>query len=94
MGFILTNQKSSQALRGQNVKITLSAADAATYLDTLYIGMECRDDASFEFLGFIYSIDYKGNSFEVAPIQPDKTFQDAQRKGYFNADSDVFVGTI
>lgn len=94
MAFPLNNTKSSQALRGQNVKITLSAEDAATYLNTLYVGMECADDATTEFFGFIYSIDYKGNSFEVAPIQPDKTFQDALKNGYFNEGSGVAVGPL
>lgn len=94
MAIPLNNTKSSQALRGQNVKITLSAEDAATYLNTLYVGMECVDDATEEFLGFIYSIDYNGNSFEVAPIQPDKTFQDGQKNGYFNVSSTVAVGPL
>lgn len=82
----LENQVASQALRGQNVKITLSGSDAITYLPQLSIGMECVDNASGENYGFIYSVDFYGNSFEVCPIQPNKSFASGSgtsNVGYF-----------
>jgi hypothetical protein len=68
----LTNQVASQALRGENTKVTLSAADAAN-LSSLSVGMLCQG-STFSALGYIYSIDSVGNSFEVIPAQPDFYF--------------------
>lgn len=68
----LTNQVASQALRGENTKVTLSAADAAN-LSSLSVGMLCQG-SSFSAKGYIYSIDSVGNSFEVIPAQPDFYF--------------------
>jgi hypothetical protein len=68
----LTNQIASQALRGQNTKVTLSTADAAN-LSSLREGMRCQG-STFSALGYIYSIDSVGNSFEVIPAQPDFYF--------------------
>jgi hypothetical protein len=68
----LTNQVASQALRGENTKVTLSAADAAN-LSSLSVGMRCQG-STFSAFGYIYSIDSVGNSFEVIPAQPDFYF--------------------
>jgi hypothetical protein len=68
----LTNQVASQALRGENTKVTLSAADAAN-LSSLSVGMLCQG-SGFSAKGYIYSIDSVGNSFEVIPAQPDFYF--------------------
>ena len=87
----LQNQVYSQALRGQNVKITLSGSDAITYLPQLSVGMECIDDSTGSSVGFIYSVDYYGNSFEICPIQPNKSFQSPDTPGYFPANYDVAV---
>ena len=76
-------QKTSQALRGQNVKITLTAEAAISYLSQLSPGMRCVDDNTGENIGYIYSVDYYGNSFEVCPSQPDKSFNSGT-PGYFS----------
>lgn len=68
----LTNQVDSQALRGENTKVTLSSADAAN-LSSLSVGMLCQG-STFSAKGYIYSIDSVGNSFEVIPAQPDFYF--------------------
>jgi hypothetical protein len=68
----LTNRVASQALRGENTKVTLSAADAAN-LSSLSVGMLCQG-SGFSALGYIYRIDSVGNSFEVIPAQPDLYF--------------------
>jgi len=68
----LTQQVASQALRGENTKVTLSTADAAN-LSSLSVGMLCQG-SGFSAKGYIYSIDSVGNSFEVIPAQPDFYF--------------------
>jgi hypothetical protein len=82
----LTNQVASQALRGENTKVTLSAADAAN-LSSLSVGMLCQG-SSFSAKGYIYSIDSVGNSFEVIPAQPDFYFG---AEGYLNSTVTVTV---
>lgn len=67
-----TNQVASQALRGQNVVVSLDATESAD-LSQLEVGMECQEDA-FSTIGYIYSIDLYGHSFEVAPAQPNLVF--------------------
>ncbi len=67
-----TNRTASQALKGQNVKVTLDATDAAD-LSSLEVGMQCQG-GSFAFLGYISSVDFYGNSFEIAPAQLDSYF--------------------
>ncbi len=82
----LTNQVASQALRGENTKVTLSAADAAN-LSSLSVGMLCQG-STFSALGYIYSIDSVGNSFEVIPAQPDFYFG---AEGYLKSSVTVTV---
>ena len=82
----LTNQVASQALRGQNTKVTLSAADSAN-LSSLREGMQCQG-ITFSSLGYIYSIDSVGNSFEVIPAQPDLYFG---AEGYLKSSVTVTV---
>lgn len=82
----LTNQVASQALRGENTRVTLSAADAAN-LSSLSVGMLCQG-SSFSAKGYIYSIDSVGNSFEVIPAQPDFYFG---AEGYLNSTVTVTV---
>lgn len=82
----LTNQVASQALRGQNTKVTLSAADAAN-LSSLSVGMRCQGN-TFSSPGYIYSIDSVGNSFEVIPAQPNFYFG---AEGYLKSSVTVTV---
>jgi|694.fasta_scaffold22636_10 hypothetical protein len=82
----LTNQVASQALRGENTKVTLSAADAAN-LSSLSVGMRCQG-STFSSPGYIYSIDSVGNSFEVIPAQPDFYFG---AEGYLKSSVTVTV---
>jgi len=82
----LTNQVASQALRGENTKVTLSAADAAN-LSSLSVGMLCQG-SGFSAKGYIYSIDSVGNSFEVIPAQPDFYFG---AEGYLKSSVTVTV---
>jgi hypothetical protein len=70
MSITVTNQVASQALRGQNVKVTLDSSDAGQ-LANINIGDLCTISTSSN-TGTVYSIDSYGNSFEITPIQPDK----------------------
>ena len=87
----VTNQVSSQALRGQNIKITLNGDDATNQLPQLYVGLECIDDSSSDVLGLIYSVDSYGNSFEVQPLQPDFSASIPSLPGYYYSGRDVIV---
>jgi hypothetical protein len=82
----LTNQVASQALRGQNTKVTLSFAESAN-LSSLSVGMQCQGSLS-AILGYIYSIDVYGNSFEITPAQPDQIFGS---EGYLQPSSTITV---
>lgn len=81
MSFTVTNQKYSQALRGQGVKVTLSPSDAALYLDTIEVGDECTADSSDKG-GTVRSVDRLGNSFKISPKQPNDTFNSLSTPGY------------
>ena len=82
----LTQQVASQALRGENTKVTLSTADAAN-LSSLSVGMLCQG-STFSAKGYIYSIDSVGNSFEIIPAQPDFYFG---AEGYLKSSVTVTV---
>lgn len=73
----LTNNVASQALRGQNVKITLESG-YISYIQQIPVGALCN--ASGDLVGYVYSVDYYGNSFEIVPESPNKSFGLA---GYF-----------
>jgi hypothetical protein len=85
----ITNEVASQALRGQNVKVTLTTSDANNLLPTLQIGTEVQEDA-FSTIGYVYSVDLYGNSFEVIPTQPDKVFGG---EGYLPATTIINIAT-
>jgi len=72
MSVQITNRKASQALRGQAVLVTLDATDSAQLVN-FNQGMICTHDSTGK-TGTINRVDYKGNSFSVNPIQPDKDF--------------------
>jgi hypothetical protein len=68
----VTNQVAASALRGQGVRVTLSAADSAN-LATMVLGTFCTASGSSK-TGTIVSIDTFGNSFVVSPISPATRF--------------------
>lgn len=83
----ITNQVTAQALRGQSVIVTMSSANAASYLSGLTIGQLCTVGATSR-TGTISEIDSYGRSFKVTPIQPDKTF-DGNTSGYLTSSDTV-----
>ena len=72
MATTLTNTVAAPALRGQAVKVTLSAAESAN-LATMELDTVCTASGSSN-TGTIISIDKFGNSFIVAPISPATRF--------------------
>lgn len=84
----VTNQKASQALKGQGVTVTLDSTDAAE-LANFSEGMLCTHDQSGR-TGTINRVDSYGSSFTVNPIQPDREFG---IYGYLAAAATVTVDT-
>lgn len=68
-----TNIRASQALRGEGVQITLSAAESLSVLPTLTVGDKCTISSSSK-IGYINRIDTYGKSFLVEPESPAKRF--------------------
>ena len=91
MSITVTNQRASQSLKGQSVKVTLNGADAVAYLNSLEERELCTVDPSGN-TGTIASIDRNGNSFKVAPITPDAIFSSGG--GYLAAGETVTVGEV
>lgn len=84
----VTNRKSSQALAGQAVLVTLNAADAGQ-LSNWSEGNLVTADTSGK-TGTISRVDYEGSSFLVKPIQPDKSF-DSGVYGYLASGQTVTI---
>ena len=84
----VTNQRASQALRGEAVLVTLNEADSANLVN-FEKDMLCTHDQSGR-TGTIHSVDYYGNSFKVSPIQPNTEFG---IYGYLAAAATVTVTT-
>ena len=64
----IENQIFSQALRGQNAKVTIDPSASFSEFSQLKVGQICS--VSGNAIGFIYSIDSYGISFEICPLQP------------------------
>lgn len=88
----ITNQVASQALRGENVKITVDLSSNQAEFDQLVVGQACVNNQSGA-EGYVYSIDSFGNTFEITPLQPDFNManNDAGNSGYFAANEDVII---
>jgi hypothetical protein len=70
-----TNQKDSQALRGEAVLVTLNGSDSAN-LYKLQVGQLATNTGNSK-TGTIAKVDVYGHSFLINPIQPDKRFDSA-----------------
>ena len=86
----VTNRVASQALNGEDVKVTLDSTDAAE-LENFDPGMLCTNASGRT--GTINRVDYFGNSFLVTPIQPDKNFESVSTYGYLAVGDVVSVST-
>jgi len=82
----ITNQVTSQALRGQNVKITVDLTTQSAEFAQLQVGQlaSCNGNPTC----YVYSIDAFGNTFEVAPRQLDFS---VGTNGYVESNIDIDV---
>lgn len=64
----LTNQVASQSLRGESCKITVDLGTQSSEFSQLQVGQlaNCNGYPTC----YVYSVDVYGNSFQVAPRQP------------------------
>ena len=80
MAISVTNQKSSQALRGEDVVVTLSAAEQSN-LASIPVGTEAYIDGT-SIYGAVARVDVFGTSLEVSPLQPNLDFASPTHPGY------------
>lgn len=83
----ITNQVTSQALRGEGVIVTMTTANAISYMSTLSVGQTCTVGATSK-TGQIGFIDTYGLSFTVIPTQPNNSF-DGNTAGYLTTSDTV-----
>ena len=67
------NQLKAQALRGQDVIVTLNASDSSK-LSSISVGQEVAIEGTGGNSGIVSSIDSYGHSFKVRPFQPNFSF--------------------
>ncbi len=89
MALVFINQKASQALRGEGVRVTLDSSATINYLSQVNKGDNCVVSGTNK-KGTVYSVDYKGNSFLVKPNTDNDTFNSTG--GYLAAGATVTVG--
>lgn len=82
----ITNKVASQALRGENIKITVDLSTQSVEFAQLQVG-QLLDSGNG---GVVYSVDTYGNTFEICPLQPNFNLSDASN-GYFAAESNVDI---
>ncbi len=80
MAISVENQKSSQALRGEDVVVTLSSA-AQSNLASIPVGTECYISGTSVY-GSVARVDSYGISLEVSPLQDNLDFASPTHPGY------------
>jgi len=85
----ITNQEASQALRGEDVIVTLSAA-AQSNLSIIQPGQSCSI-SGVPVYGLVSSVDSYGISFEVSPLQPNLDFASPSTPGYLAANETIII---
>jgi hypothetical protein len=88
MSFTVTNQRSSQAERGQSVTIFLNAADSAQ-LSNMTLGEKCTVSTN---TGYIDFIDLYGHQFRVKPDMPTNSFIGVANLSYLASGTSITVG--
>ena len=87
----VTNQKASQALRGEDVVVTLDVTDQAN-LSSILPGQECSISGVAVY-GTIARVDSYGISFEVSPLQPNLDFASPTKPGFLAASETIVITT-
>ncbi len=80
MAISVENQKSSQALRGEDVVVTFSDIAQST-LSTIPVGTEAYISGTSVY-GFVSRVDVFGTSLEVSPLQDNLDFASPTHPGY------------
>jgi len=89
MAIAVDNQKSSQALRGEDVVVTFNDIDQAV-LSTIPVGTVAYINGT-SIYGVVSRVDLYGTSLEVSPIQPNLNFASPTHPGYlYGGESIVF----
>lgn len=83
MSLQCTNTKSSQALRGEAVTVTVSGAEALSKLPQIAEGYKATMGSTAN-VGYVSSVDTYGQSFKVTPANPDQRFESVE-KGYLSS---------
>lgn len=92
MAIQVTNTNAAQALRGQNVKVTLSGTEALSKLPLLYVGM-ATSVVNGGRQGLISRIDQYGNSFEMSPLMPTGNLSSESTPGYLKESELINIET-
>jgi hypothetical protein len=85
----ITNQKESQALRGEDVVVTLSAA-AQSNIISIQPGQSCSISGVAVY-GTVSRVDSYGISFQVSPLQPNLNFASPTTPGYLSNGEDITI---
>ncbi len=85
----VTNQKASQALRGEDVIVTLSAAEQSN-LSSILPGQSCSISGVAVY-GTVTRVDSYGVSFEISPSQPNSAFASTSSPGYLAASETIVI---
>ena len=84
----VTNTKYSQALRGQDVIVTVTGSTNVAKLQQISVGDAVASGAAE---GTVSSVDYYGHTFHVTPLQPNFSFATPGVPGYFTSGANVVV---
>lgn len=87
----VTNRKASQALRGEDVVVTLDATDQAN-LSSILPGQACSISGVAVY-GTVARVDSYGISFEVSPLQPNLDFASTTKPGFLAASETIVITT-
>lgn len=85
---LLTNQKYSQAFRGETATVTLNSSDALAHLSFIQVGMHAQVDSSSKD-AIVESVDYYGNSFRITPYMPTDTVESTP--GYLGSGETIAI---
>ena len=80
MAISLVNQKSSQALRGEDV-VVLASGDGLSNLSNIPVGTEAYINGTSVY-GLVSRVDVFGTSLEVSPLEDNLNFASPSHPGY------------
>lgn len=78
------NQIASPALRGQSVQVYLNSSETLGKLSAITVGQKAVVTSSSK-VGYVCSVDLRGNSYEITPATPDAKFDSTSTPGILAA---------